>query len=157
MRTPTIIAAATAMALGGASVATSTADSAPLAASTALVQQDVDNPNLHQVRSHWDRRRAWRSPGPRWHGHRFHRRDRWDWGPAVVGGILGLGLGAALTAPRAPAYGYAPHTRTFAYGGQWQAHVQWCQQRYRSYDVATDTFLSYDGNRYRCNSPYVAR
>ncbi|MDB5623954.1 MAG: BA14K-like protein [Devosia sp.] len=31
------------------------------------------------------------------------------------------------------------------------SHVEACAARYRSYDVRTDTFLSYDGNRYRCN------
>ena len=31
------------------------------------------------------------------------------------------------------------------------SHVDACAARYRSYDVRTDTFLSYDGNRYRCN------
>lgn len=34
------------------------------------------------------------------------------------------------------------------------AHVTWCLDRYRSYDPHTDTFLSFDGQRKRCNSPY---
>lgn len=34
------------------------------------------------------------------------------------------------------------------------AHVNWCINRYRSYDVYTDTFQPYHGPRRRCNSPY---
>jgi hypothetical protein len=34
------------------------------------------------------------------------------------------------------------------------AHVQWCLNRFRSYDPASDTYLGYDGFRHRCNSPY---
>jgi hypothetical protein len=35
------------------------------------------------------------------------------------------------------------------------SHVEWCLNRYRSYDPASDTFLGYDGNRHRCNSPFI--
>jgi BA14K-like protein len=30
------------------------------------------------------------------------------------------------------------------------AHVQWCQNRYLSYNLRTDTFAGYDGHRHRC-------
>ena len=33
-------------------------------------------------------------------------------------------------------------------------HVQWCLNRYRSYNVRTDTYRGYDGYDHRCNSPY---
>jgi hypothetical protein len=33
-------------------------------------------------------------------------------------------------------------------------HVRWCMNNYRSYDSSTDTFVSYDGDVLRCNSPY---
>ena len=42
---------------------------------------------------------------------------------------------------------------TLGLGGG-SSHVQWCLNRYRSYDPASDTFLGYDGYRHRCNSPY---
>lgn len=35
------------------------------------------------------------------------------------------------------------------------AHVQWCLRRYRSYNVATDTFRGYDGYDHRCVRPYA--
>jgi len=33
-------------------------------------------------------------------------------------------------------------------------HVRWCENRYRSYNPATDQFLGYDGHYHYCNSPY---
>lgn len=34
------------------------------------------------------------------------------------------------------------------------SHVQWCINRYRSYDPRTDTYVPRIGVRARCNSPY---
>ena len=34
------------------------------------------------------------------------------------------------------------------------AHIRWCSNRYRSYDVATNTFVAYGGEVRRCVSPY---
>jgi hypothetical protein len=42
---------------------------------------------------------------------------------------------------------------TLGLGGG-SGHVQWCLNRYRSYDPSSDTFLGFDGYRHRCNSPY---
>lgn len=148
MRRSSIIATAAAVALGGTAIGMPAAAASPFPA-PAVAQQGIDNPHLHQV---WHDRRGHHR---QWRGYRH--RDRFDWGSAAVGGLLGFGLGAALTAPRTyyPPQQYAYGTRTYAYGAPINQHVQWCQQRYRSYDVASDSFLSYDGNRYRCNSPYV--
>lgn len=57
---------------------------------------------------------------------------------------LGAIVGGAIASQGAVA---APH-------GNVNAHVQWCNQRYRSYNVRTDTFRGYDGRDHRCNSPY---
>ena len=40
------------------------------------------------------------------------------------------------------------------YGGGGDAHVQWCLNKYRSYNPQTDQFLGYDGIYHYCNSPY---
>jgi hypothetical protein len=40
--------------------------------------------------------------------------------------------------------------REYVYGG----HVEWCLNRYRSYNPRTNTFMGYDGYHHRCNSPY---
>ena len=36
----------------------------------------------------------------------------------------------------------------------WDAHVAWCHDRYRSYDERRDAFKGYDGLWHKCNSPY---
>lgn len=40
------------------------------------------------------------------------------------------------------------------YDRGYDAHVEWCLNRYRSYNPRTDTFLGYDGRRHYCRSPY---
>lgn len=88
-----------------------------------------------------------------WHGHRGYnyyrpgyRRNNDGWwyplaafglGAAIIGGM------AAQQAPRPqPSYAMPPD------------HVRWCQARYRSYDVYSDTFQPNRGPRQRCVSPY---
>ncbi|HUQ36802.1 MAG TPA: BA14K family protein [Aestuariivirga sp.] len=39
-------------------------------------------------------------------------------------------------------------------GGYGSRHVEWCLDRYRSYDPRTNTWVSYSGNVNECNSPY---
>ena len=39
--------------------------------------------------------------------------------------------------------------------GNWgDRHVQWCYDRYRSYNARYNTWVSYSGNVNQCNSPY---
>jgi hypothetical protein len=33
------------------------------------------------------------------------------------------------------------------------SHVAWCEQSYRTYDPATDSFIGFDGYAHRCVSP----
>lgn len=33
-------------------------------------------------------------------------------------------------------------------------HVDWCMNRYRSYNPRTNTYMGYDGRRHACNSPF---
>lgn len=44
----------------------------------------------------------------------------------------------------------------YGYGGGYgaSAHVEWCLNRYRSYDPRTNTYMGYDGRRHSCNSPF---
>src|SRR3989337_2116268 len=39
-------------------------------------------------------------------------------------------------------------------GGYGSRHVEWCLDRYRSYNPRTNTWVSYSGNVNQCNSPY---
>lgn len=74
--------------------------------------------------------------GPRYgHGPRYyHRRHRSDVGAAVAGGIIGLAAGSIIAGSAARA----------------NDGVAYCQQRYRSYDVRSGTYLGYDGLRHAC-------
>ncbi len=39
-------------------------------------------------------------------------------------------------------------------GSRSAAHVTWCDNKYRSYDIPTDTFQPHNGPRKHCISPY---
>lgn len=70
-------------------------------------------------------------PGYRRHGN--------YWYPLAAFGA-GAIIGGALAAPARPAYG--------------SRHIQWCANRYRTYDPGTDTYAPRVGVRARCVSPY---
>jgi hypothetical protein len=58
--------------------------------------------------------------------------------------------------PASPAY-YSPPPGVYYDGydrGWTEAHVEWCLDRYRSYNPATNTFTGYDGLQYECRGPY---
>ena len=57
---------------------------------------------------------------------------------------------AAVAAPYYAAPDYYDAEPSYA-GGD---HIQWCLNRYRSYNPRTDTFRGYDGLDHRCVSPY---
>ncbi len=91
----------------------------------------------------------------------------------AAGAALGLGAGLLLNrpppppppvyyAPRrppvvyyAPAPAYYPPPPPPVYGRGWtEAHIEWCLDRYRSYNPATNTFTGYDGYQHECRGPY---
>ncbi len=47
--------------------------------------------------------------------------------------------------------GYRYNSGNFGFS---RSHVQWCSDRYRSYDRRSNTWLSNSGQRRQCNSPY---
>ena len=55
------------------------------------------------------------------------------------------------TVPSAPVYSYGYNTGNRVYS---RAHVDWCLNRYRSYNPATNLWLSYGGQYRACNSPF---
>jgi hypothetical protein len=87
-----------------------------------------------------------------WRRH-HHRHGGW-WGPGV-GFAAGALIGSAL-APRpyyGPGYYYGPGP--YAYDVEPEVEVgngsiAYCQQRFKSYDVRTGTYLGYDGQRHPC-------
>ena len=114
----------------------------------SMVQTVQADPRLFPRNSH----RHWRSDR-RWNNHRYYDRryDRryyrggryyrhrdFNPGAAIIGGAVGLAIGSAI-ANR---------------GGNWNAHANWCANRYRTYDPRSDTYVPRVGVRARCNSPY---
>lgn len=90
-----------------------------------------------------------------WHGGgRYYRR-----GGVFPGFAAGAIIGGALAAPYAYGYGYpysyydddyyvdAPAVTVAPAGGD---SVAYCQQRFKSYDVRSGTYLGYDGLRHPC-------
>jgi hypothetical protein len=82
-------------------------------------------------------------------------------GGLIVGGALGSARPVYRPAPVyiAPAPGVyvqpAPVYQQPVYVQPgYNAHQQWCLQRYRSYNPQTDTYLSTSGVYKYCNSPY---
>jgi len=70
----------------------------------------------------------------------------------ILGGIgLGYGLGYGM--------GYGGYYDDGYYGGGYSGgygsrHVQWCLNRYRSYNPRSNTWVSYSGRVHQCYSPY---
>ncbi len=91
----------------------------------------------------YDRRRhgprySYRRPGFNHYYSGYYYGSPWWVGPSIGFGItlpgVTLGLGGG-------------------YGGR-SAHVQWCLNRYRTYDPSTDTYIPRVGQRAYCNSSY---
>ena len=85
--------------------------------------------------------------GPRY-GYR-HRNYRHYYGGYWYAYPWWLGAAAVAAPYYADPYYYDAEPE---YGGG--DHVQWCLDRYRSYNPRTDTFRGYDGLDHRCISPY---
>ncbi|SEQ63141.1 BA14K-like protein [Devosia sp. YR412] len=77
---------------------------------------------------------------------RFYNNRRSDLDP-LAAGIFGAAFGAIIGG--AIANGNRNNDRVV--GRSYDSHVDACYARYRSYDERTDTFMGYDGVRYRCN------
>lgn len=118
-----------------------------------------DNSNLlAEVGYNWRKRRGYNNYyGGKRHSYRRykynnyhngwrHRRHYNNYLPYYGGLAFGLGYGLGYGG----GYGYYGD----GYYGGGGGHVQWCLNRYRSYNPRTNTFMGYDGYRHRCNSPY---
>ncbi len=103
---------------------------------------------------------GWSGPRPGWNGGPSHHRRYGSrfYGPGIGFGT-GLLLGGAFAAQPYYGSGYGtpyydePYDDGYVYaapGGASPDDVAYCQQRYRSYDIRSGTYLNNDGNRYPC-------
>ena len=107
----------------------------------------------------------WHGGGNNYHqgGGNYHRGGGNAAGAAIIGGIIGLGVGAAIASQGyyggGPGY-YAPGYYDNGYddGGAVAVApapggddaVAYCMQTYRSYDPQSGTYLGTDGYRHPC-------
>jgi hypothetical protein len=124
-----------ALLLGAAGLAAVPASASPVSPSFAN-HQPVPKVELVSNKSWW-----WK------HGRR-HRDDDHRHFHEGLWFSVPFWLGAAATAPL-----YAdPYDDDYDYG---EDHIDYCLNRYQSYDVDTNTFMSYSGVRKPCISPYM--
>lgn len=110
------------------------------AGETSMVEQ-VQRRGDRRART-YDRRRHGQRHSRSRSGYRHHYRGHYYASPWwLAAPAIGLGLGLAIT------------PQVHGYSGR-SGHVQWCHNRFRSYNAATDSYLGYDGRYHRCNSPY---
>ncbi len=110
----------------------------------------VDGMTIEPAATYWKKKKPGYGYNKRWHGDRYRYRHGnyrhyhngyyyaspwWLLTAPLVGGALSGAYGA-------PRYDNG------------NSHVEWCLDRYRSYNPRTDRFLGYDGEYHRCNSPY---
>jgi hypothetical protein len=89
----------------------------------------------------------WRGRG--WGGRGWGGRG-WGWGPGLAAGAI---IGGAVAASQPWNYGYDYGPGYYSYGydpGYAGGSVAYCEQRFRSYDPASGTYLGYDGLRHPC-------
>jgi hypothetical protein len=108
-----------------------------------------DDSNVQQARHgyKWRRHGNWNR-----HGHRYRNRYRNN-----SGIYLGLGF-APFFSPyyNSPYYNsyYDDYDDGYYAPARGSRHVRYCLNRYKTYNVRTNTFRGYDGLRHRCRSPY---
>lgn len=95
---------------------------------------------------------AYDAMGPGYGGY-YGRSGFWpaDVAATAVGGAVGL-AGAAVDT--AGAIATAPFRASNAYASMDEPGMggsSWCEQRYRSYDPSSGTYLGYDGQRHPCS------
>ncbi len=103
------------------------------------------------------RRRHWGGRGNHWRG-----RGGGNIAGAIIGGFAAGAIISGLAArPRYhdPYYDdyYAPRyvlPRAHYRASGLDRHQSWCLNRWRSYDVYSDTYQPYEGRRRYCNSPF---
>jgi hypothetical protein len=143
-----------------ASATTLSGSPLPLLGSSSVSKMELAaNRNVQRRRWVYNRNRhgaryAYRHGPYRYrYGGWYYARPWWGVGPGV-GIAVEPGFVDPGYADVDPGYGDGAYGDEQAYGDEGDGHIQWCMNRYRSYDPRSDTFMGYDGMRHPCNSPY---
>lgn len=93
-----------------------------------------------RMRNRWERNRDGRRCNTRYgncrHFHNgYYYETPWWTLPLIIGGSIAA-------------------QNNYDGGGYGSRHVEWCLDRYRSYNPRTNTWVAYSGNVNQCNSPY---
>lgn len=80
---------------------------------------------------------------------RWHRHHHNGYGGGAAAGIAGFAAGALIGGALASRPGYYEEP-AYAYGPPPGDEIAYCEQRFRSYDPASGTYLGYDGLRHPC-------
>ena len=127
---------------GGGASAAALQPFQPLAATQAndgMIQLAASK-NDRRMRSEWNSRRDGRRCNSRFgncrHFHNgYYYETPWWTLPLIIGGSIAA-------------------QNNYDGGGYGGRHVEWCMDRYRSYNPRSNTWVSYSGNVNQCNSPY---
>jgi hypothetical protein len=128
---------------GGAASAAGMPLSSPAATQSTVVDgiiQVAERRNDRRMRSSWDMKRDGRRCSKRLgncrHYHRGHYYETPWWTlPLIIGGSIAV-------------------NNAYDGDGYGNRHVEWCLDRYRSYNPRNNTWVAYSGNVNQCNSPY---
>jgi hypothetical protein len=91
-------------------------------------------------------------PAPPVHDHSSHHNGGLNRGEAAALGVLGgVIIGGVLANANRRQAQPAPAPAA----GLPAAHYAYCDAKYRSYVISTNTFTGYDGRQHYCNSPYI--
>ena len=146
--------AALAMVTAGAIALPHVAFAAPLAQPNNRVAGVANGDvKIEPAATYWRKKKPYYSRyNKRWHGDRY--RYRYGHYRHYHDGYYYASPWWLLTAPLVAGAYAAPriYYDNDNYGGG--GHVEWCTDRYRSYDPRSNTFMGYDGYRHQCNSPY---
>jgi hypothetical protein len=145
MRMRSAVLAAAVFAAGVPMLAGS-ASAAPLSSSLAM-RDAVSSATAMTEQVQWRRRGGYRRGGGR------------GFGGAAAGAFIGGAIIGGALASRPYGYGYGYGSGYYddgptyysggGYGGGGDA-IAYCQQRFRSYDVRSQSYLGYDGLRHSC-------
>ena len=129
---------------GGTAFAAGMPLSAPAATQSSGISDGIilvaHGKNDRRLRSEWNSRRDGKRCSKRLgncrHYHRGHYYETPWWTlPLIIGGSITV-------------------NNSYDGDGYGSRHVEWCFDRYRSYDPRTNTWVAYSGRVNQCNSPY---